>query len=33
MRKFGIAVMLGGAGFAAGYFFHRFALAPRELAT
>jgi hypothetical protein len=33
MLKFGIAVLLGGAGFAAGYFFHQLALTPRELTT
>jgi len=33
MLKLGIATLLGAAGFAAGYFFHVFALAPRGLAT
>jgi hypothetical protein len=33
MLKFGIAVLLGAVGFAAGYYFHVLALAPRGLAT
>lgn len=33
MLKLGIAALLGVGGFAAGYYFHVLALAPRELAT
>jgi hypothetical protein len=33
MRKLGITVLLGGAGFAAGYYFHQYTLAPADCVT
>jgi hypothetical protein len=33
MIKLGLTVILGGAGFAAGYFFHQYMLAPAGYAT
>jgi hypothetical protein len=33
MLKLGIATLLGAAGFAAGYYFHRYTLAPADCVT
>jgi len=33
VKKLAAAIVLGAAGFAAGFFFHQYMLAPRNLVT